>query len=179
MNDDQHPRRTSISLSSFLVESSSQQDQLEVSVISSSSFSSVASSESTVSGQDEARRAVSRESCLAEQQQSKKPSLISRYSHIFVSVSFQIIMNAAITIFGVGIGVGLILADSFRTPSPEQQRTSSIASGNNATATANESPTVMVSAATPACRATIRRAMDRIQEAPPLNLASMSQLPAQ
>jgi hypothetical protein len=99
----------------------------------------------------------------------------------FLSFGFGIVMNAAITIFGVGIGVGLILADSFRPSNTSSSTGTSTASnivGTSESRSRNE-VTVAVSAATPNCRATIRRAMDRIQEAPPLNLASMAQLPAQ
>ena len=94
--------------------------------------------------------------------------------------SFLTIMNAAITIFGVGIGVGLILADSFR-PSTNVSNNNSM---NTAASTrtddrGNENATVPVSAATPTCRATFRRAIDRIQEAPPINIAAISTMPAQ
>ncbi|CAJ1966243.1 unnamed protein product [Cylindrotheca closterium] len=102
--------------------------------------------------------------------------------------SFSTIMNAAITIFGVGIGVGLILADSFRSPGTTNNNNNSSNSNINASSLSNHHhvleeqqnhATITVSAATPTCRATIRRAMDRIQEAPPISLASISALPAQ
>ncbi|KAL3931500.1 MAG: hypothetical protein SGBAC_011280 [Bacillariaceae sp.] len=90
-------------------------------------------------------------------------------------------MNAAITIFGVGIGVGIILADSFRGPTDmgNSAGTASHADARQQRVVVNEHATITVSAATPTCRATIRRAMDRIQEAPPISLASMSTMPAQ
>lgn len=101
--------------------------------------------------------------------------------------SYFTIMNAAITIFGVGIGVGLILADSFRSPATTRATNMGSHSDSATAASARRADeqhrdhhaTMADSAATPTCRATIRRAMDRIQEAPPINLASISALPAQ
>lgn len=110
------------------------------------------------------------------------------------SLSITILMNVAVTIFGMGIGVGLILADSFRSQSPTQYQhliASTSLGLNNSSATtigaddnhqsnhSRSEETVTVSAETPTCRETIRRTMDRIQEAPPINIASMSTLPAQ
>lgn len=114
-----------------------------------------------------------------QRRSSKSYLFFNRLLHF----SFITIMNAAITIFGVGIGVGIILADSFRSPSSLTNNSS--ANSQHATSISREryhrrsEATVIVSSATPSCRTTIRRAMDRIQEAPPLSLAASSQLPAQ
>jgi hypothetical protein len=101
-----------------------------------------------------------------------------------LELTFQIvkpIMNAAVTIFGLGIGVGLILGDSWRGTTTMTNATP------NATATASlveedmggtANSTTTTSPATPTCRATIRRTRPRVQEAPDISLAG-SQLPAQ
>ena len=93
-----------------------------------------------------------------------------------LAFSITFVINAAITIFGMGIGVGLILADSFRSQ-PDTMinyTSSSTENGRN-----RSEATIMVSAETPTCRETIRRSMDRIQEPPPINLTAISRLPAQ
>eukprot|EP00980_Cylindrotheca_fusiformis_P027768 scaffold22559_cov111-Cylindrotheca_fusiformis.AAC.7 len=106
--------------------------------------------------------------------------------YLFVKHLFQfcliVLMNAAIAIFGIGVGVGMILADSFRSQdslfsaptSPSSSNSSSDGSFNR-----RSEATVTVSVATPSCRTTIRRTMDRIQEAPPLSVAAALKLPAQ
>ena len=101
--------------------------------------------------------------------------------------AFETIMNAAITIFGLGVGVGLILGDSLRSPTVTHGGTSAAfsSSDGNTTAAAAAASTVsvVVRPATPSCRATIRRThVSRIQEAPTMSLSSNGnthQLPAQ
>ena len=101
--------------------------------------------------------------------------------------AFETVMNAAITIFGLGVGVGLILGDSLRSPSVTHGGTSATAftssDSNTTSAAAASTVSVVVRPATPSCRATIRRThVSRIQEAPTMSLSSNGnthQLPAQ
>jgi hypothetical protein len=52
-----------------------------------------------------------------EQQQS----LVQRYGRFFRN-TLETLMNAAVTIFGMGVGVGLILGDSLRRQQQQQQQ---------------------------------------------------------
>ena len=82
------------------------------------------------------------------------------------------IMNAAITIFGVGIGVGLILGDSFRAiPSSEGAEVASNSSSSNMSLSP---PTTSTTTSY-----NIRRMRSRVQEPPALSLAALSTMPAQ
>jgi hypothetical protein len=143
------------------------------------SSSNLAQAHSELQDHSDSHRASIVGACTPPQ---KSPSTTILVLKKCLELSFITMMNAAITIFGVGIGVGIILADSFRA-----QTTSTTTASNSHRNSASEAlqphrrseATVAVSAATPTCRASIRRAVDRIQEAPPLNLATASQLPAQ
>jgi hypothetical protein len=87
--------------------------------------------------------------------------------------TFQVlkpIMNAAVTIFGLGVGVGLILGDSWRV--------TTTTTANAASSLVEEDMGTTTSPATATCRATIRRTRPRVQEAPDFSLAG-SRLPAQ
>ena len=88
-----------------------------------------------------------------------------------LELTFQVlkpIMNAAVTIFGLGVGVGLILGDSWRVTTTT----------NAAALLVEEDMGTTTSPATATCRATIRRTRPRVQEASDFSLAA-SQLPAQ
>ena len=90
-----------------------------------------------------------------------------------LELTFQVlkpIMNAASTIFGLGVGVGLILGDSWRV--------TTTTTTNAAAILVEEDVGTTTSPATATCRATIRRTRPRVQEAPDFSLAA-SQLPAQ
>ena len=99
--------------------------------------------------------------------------------------AIETIMNAAITIFGLGVGVGLILGDSLRSPDQAQAVFATSDNNTNLTASAgaaaSSTVSVVVRPATPSCRATIRRSrLHRVQEAPSVGLANgNSHLPAQ
>jgi hypothetical protein len=89
-----------------------------------------------------------------------------------LELTFQVlkpIMNAAVTIFGLGVGVGLILGDSLRVTTTTMNTSESLVEEGMGTTT---------SPATATCRATIRRTRPRVQEEPDFSLAG-SQLPAQ
>jgi hypothetical protein len=91
-----------------------------------------------------------------------------------LELTFQVlkpIMNAAVTIFGLGVGVGLILGDSWRV-------TTTTTATNAAAILVEEDMGTTTSPATATCRATIRRTRPHVQEAPDFSLAG-SQLPAQ
>jgi hypothetical protein len=94
-----------------------------------------------------------------------------------LELTFQVlkpIMNAAVTIFGLGVGVGLIIGDSWRVTTTTTTTTTTNAAGS----LVEEDMSTTTSPATATCRATIRRARPRVQEAPDFSLAG-SQLPAQ
>jgi hypothetical protein len=157
-DDHQHPT----ALLSFVIASSDS----EASSIASTDYLSVESSDppsEDASSSHYARREPSY--C----------SISARYTLALVFGIVGTIMNAAITIFGMGIGVGLILGDSFR----DRSTTTTMA-----TSSSRSEEVVLVSAtSSPSCgRATgttILRSTRRIQEPPTISLAAANLLPAQ
>lgn len=79
--------------------------------------------------------------------------------HIILVVTSLItaVMNAAITIFGMGVGVGLILGDAIRGDSVGVHMMTSATTASIQGSSPSEDRIVMVRPATPHCRAAIRR----------------------
>jgi hypothetical protein len=102
-----------------------------------------------------------------------------------------LVMNAAITIFGMGIGVGLILGDSFRHDTPNDNRSANnMAGGEASEATTTTTTSVVVthharasssssssSSTVPSYRV-VRREI-RVQPPPNLSLLAATTMPAQ
>lgn len=97
---------------------------------------------------------------------TRKRDLILCQSIFLITSLVTAIMNCAITIFGMGIGVGLILGDTLRTPSRfptnlsgsgDVDTTSSTTAHGNGNGNTEESTVVIVRPATSDCRAVIRR----------------------
>lgn len=110
--------------------------------------------------------------------------------HFFLVVTSLVtaVMNAAITIFGMGVGVGLILGDAIRgtnqDPNLDGVNNNSASASDTNTTTIDET-VVLVQSETPNCRSTIRRIQGREAHSSPAqwrsNVAatSTSIMPAQ
>jgi hypothetical protein len=95
---------------------------------------------------------------------TRKRDLILCQSIFLITSLVTAIMNCAITIFGMGIGVGLILGDTLRSTSRfgDVDTTPTTTPHVNANVTmAEESTVVVVRPATADCRAVIRRVPGR------------------
>jgi hypothetical protein len=74
-------------------------------------------SNSTINSREEEEIAVrqAQERCVvAEELEGRKPSTLGRLLGYFYEVIRNPLVNAAVTIFGLGVAVGLILSDAFR-----------------------------------------------------------------
>jgi hypothetical protein len=71
-----------------------------------------ASNSTSHQGEEETVVLQSEERCVAEE--GRKPSALGRILGFFYEVIRNPLMNAAVAIFSLGVGVGLMLGDSFR-----------------------------------------------------------------
>ncbi len=92
---------------------------------------------------------------------NKQDWLICHSIRFLTSVVVSAIMNAAITIFGMGVGVGLILGDAIRERSRIPVNLQFDHNVNNTTPPSDDTTVVVVRPATPDCRTTIRRVSTR------------------
>jgi hypothetical protein len=110
--------------------------------------------------------ATNSQSTAANSLTTRKRDIILCYSIFVVTSVVTAIMNAAITIFGMGVGVGLILGDTIRgsasttisSASRGVVNTTAVATSTTTTShSLGETSVVVVRPATPHCRAAIRR----------------------
>lgn len=114
------------------------------------------------------------------ERRTRKRDLLLCHSLLIITSVITAIMNAAITIFGMGVGVGLILGDTIRGSSLSA-RVGAVS--NSTSAATNGQPSehetvLVVQPATPNCRATIRRVPTR-PPPPPHFSRTASTMPAQ
>jgi len=105
-----------------------------------------------------------------QQQQHRRRDVLLGYSLLIATSLATAVLNAAITIFGMGVGVGLILGDTMRD-FPSTVRTTSTNTTATATSTTSTSTAssdndegeedVQVYPSTPTCRATVQRISNR------------------
>ena len=129
------------------------------------------SSTITTSSSSTTERMVEQE----QQQQHRRRDVLLGYSLLIATSLATAVLNAAITIFGMGVGVGLILGDTMRdfpsttrttstnttatattTTTPANSNVSSLSSSDN-----DEGEDVQVYPSTPTCRATVQRISNR------------------
>lgn len=130
------------------------------------------SSTITTSSSSTTERMVEQE----QQQQHRRRDVLLGYSLLIATSLATAVLNAAITIFGMGVGVGLILGDTMRD-FPSTTRTTSTNTTATATTTTrtptnshvpslsssdnDEGEDVQVYPSTPTCRATVQRISNR------------------
>lgn len=107
--------------------------------LSSSSSSSSASSQQSPSNRqnNNSHNSHNDNSVQINLQQSHRRISKRKTVQNALSKTFVTIMNAAVTIFGVGVGVGLILGDSFRERSRNRERGGNNGSNVSGSATVN------------------------------------------
>jgi hypothetical protein len=121
----------------------------------------------------------------------RKRDVLLGYSLLIITSLATAVVNAAITIFGMGVGVGLILGETMRD-FPAISSSTSTASSTSASATNSsldnddEGHDVQVYPASPSCRATVQRISTRRTRDPSVPMPqqqqqrhSLSTMPAQ
>lgn len=128
---------------------------------------------------EELARASSRQSSETPSNTTAATSNQYHWQHIYlVSRAFKTIMNAAVTIFGLGVGVGLILGDSLRGRTLIATQTIETAEESTTPQPETEEAAATIISLTPSCGGVARSSRSIQVQEPPTSTAATT-LPAQ